>query len=57
MYSHVKLGHTTITVGEAEKVKAILEKEEMENILAARPIKQSESIVSTQLFQDMDTKH
>ena len=56
LHSHVKLGHTTVTVGEAQKIRTILRKEEMENRFAARPIDKQESLVITQLFQDTDTK-
>ena len=45
-----------MTLGEAEKVKAILGVEEMQMKLAARPTPRKESAVSTQSFQDTDSK-
>ena len=43
-------------MGEAEKIRAILGKDELQSKLAARSIEQPESTMSTQLYQDKDTR-
>ena len=56
LHSCVKLGNTTITVGEAETIKAMLGKDKLQTKLAARPLEQPESTaMSTHLFQDRDS--
>ena len=56
LHSNVEHCNTSVTVGEAEKIKATLGKETLQTKLAARPIEESESETSMQLFKDVDTK-